>query len=86
MRAAEELCAQISKGERKPKHATRNAKPAWAEEFQEKLSRRLGLRAELKLHARGGGNLVLHFAEVDDLDRLSKDLDLPTEAEELLGS
>lgn len=86
VRAAEALCAQISKGQRKPKHGTREVKPAWAGEFQEKLSRRLGLRAELKLHARGGGKLVLHFAEIDDLDRLSKDLDLPSEVEELLGS
>ncbi|PCJ54546.1 MAG: hypothetical protein COA70_05345 [Planctomycetota bacterium] len=85
VREAESLCSEISKGERKPKYGTRGAKPAWAEEFQEKISRRLGLRAELKLHARGGGKLVLHFSEIDDLDRLSKDLDLPSEVEDLLG-
>jgi len=85
VRDAESLCAQISKGQREPKHVTRGAKPAWAGEFQEKISRRLGLKAELRLHARGGGKLILHFSEIDDLDRLSKDLGLPSETEELMG-
>lgn len=85
VRAAETLCGQISKGERAPKHTAKGSKPAWAEEFQEKVSRRLGLRAELKLHAKSGGRLILHFAEIDDLDRLGQDLNLPTETEELLG-
>ena len=85
VRAAESLCSSISKGERQPKHDAKRSKPAWAEEFQEKVSRRLGLRAELKLHAKAGGRLILHFAEIDDLDRLGRDLGLPTETEELLG-
>ena len=84
VRGAEALCGQLLKGSRSPKHAARKNRPAWAEELQEKFSRRLGLRSELKLHARGGGRLILHFSEIDDLDRLGKDLRLPTEAEELL--
>lgn len=84
VRGAETLCSQLVKGVRKPKHVARKHRPAWAEELQEKFSRRLGLRSELKLHARGGGKLILHFSEIDDLDRLSRDFQLPTETEELL--
>lgn len=84
VRAAEALCSQLAKGDRKPKHKARKHRPAWAEELQEKFSRKLGLRSEIKLHAKGGGKLILHFAEVDDLDRLSQELELPTELDELL--
>lgn len=84
VRGTEKLCATLSKGERAPKHVARNAKPAWAAELQDKLTRSLGLRAEIKLHARGGGKLVLHFAELDDLDRLVQSVDMPSEMEELL--
>lgn len=84
VRGAEALCSQLVKGSRKPKHVARKNRPAWAEELQEKFSRKLGLRSELKLHARGGGKLVLYFSEIDDLDRLSKEFQLPSETEELL--
>jgi ParB family chromosome partitioning protein len=84
VRGAEKLCSSLSKGTRAPDHAARSAKPAWASELQDKLARRLGLRAEIKLHAKGGGKLILHFAELDDLDRLAQDLDLPSEMDELI--
>jgi len=84
VRQAEELCARLAKGERPPKHAARSRKPAWASELQEKLSRRLGARAEIKLHARGGGKLILHFGEIDQLDALSRELGLPDEVSELM--
>jgi ParB family chromosome partitioning protein len=84
VRQAEDLCAKLAKGQRPPKHAARARKPAWTNDLQEKLSRRLGARAEIKLHARGGGKLILHFAEVDQLDTLARDLGLPDEVSELL--
>ena len=86
VRNAEKLCSSLAKGERAPAHQPRSAKPAWAAELQDKLTRKLGLRAEIKLHARGGGKLVLHFAELDDLDRLVQGVDLPSEMDELLES
>jgi len=84
VRETEQLCARLAKGERPPKHAANPRKPAWANDLQERLSRRLGAKAELKLHARGGGKLILHFQEVDQLDQLSKDLGLHDEVSELL--
>jgi len=59
--------------------------PSWVVELQEKLTRRYGLRAEIRLRKKGGGRLVLHFAELEDLDRLTRALDLPSESEELLA-
>ncbi|MDP7061496.1 MAG: ParB/RepB/Spo0J family partition protein [Planctomycetota bacterium] len=84
VRGAEKLCVALAKGNREPQHKPRTAKPAWAAELQDKLTRILGLRAELKLHARGGGKLVLHFSELDDLDRLVQSVDMPSELEELM--
>lgn len=84
VRETEQLCARLAKGERTPKHAAKPRKPAWASDLQERISRRLGAKAELKLHARGGGKLILHFQEVDQLDQLSKDLGLHDEVSELL--
>jgi|FLOH01.1.fsa_nt_gi ParB family transcriptional regulator, chromosome partitioning protein len=83
VRGAEKLCSTLAKGERSPKHLPRTAKPAWAAELQDRLTRSLGLRAEIKLHGRGGGKLVLHFAELDDLDRLVQGINLPSEMEDL---
>ena len=59
--------------------------PSWVVGLQEKLTRRLGLRAEIRLRKGGGGRLVLNFADLEDLDRLTGALDLPTESEELLA-
>lgn len=84
VRGAEALCAALAKGGREPKHRPRQNKPAWVAELQEKLTRRLCSRAEIKVHARGGGKLILHFQELDELDRLSRELDLPSEVDELL--
>ena len=86
VRAAEALCAKLASGKRDPQHRARPRKPAWAQEMQEKISRAVGARAELKLHARGGGKLVLHFADLDALDALGRGLGLRTESEELLES
>ncbi len=59
--------------------------PSWVVELQEKLTRRCGLRAEIRLRRKGGGRLVLHFSELEDLDRLTQTLDLPRESEVLLA-
>jgi len=86
VRAAEALCAKLASGKRDPQHRPRPRKPSWAQEMQEKISRTVGARAELKLHARGGGKLVLHFSDLDQLDTLGRSLGLRTETEELLES
>ncbi|MDP6963000.1 MAG: ParB/RepB/Spo0J family partition protein [Planctomycetota bacterium] len=87
VRAAESMCKAMAAGKTPPPaHKARPAKPAWAAELQEKLSRKLGCRAEMKLHTKGGGKVVLHFADLDSLDRVVVSLGLNEEADELLGS
>jgi ParB family chromosome partitioning protein len=86
VRATEALCKRIAAGSLGPSHRARPAKPAWAAELQEKLSRKLGCRAEMKIHARGGGKVVLHFSDLDSLDSVVQGLGLSDEADELLDS
>ena len=86
VRATESLCKSIAAGSLEPSHRARPAKPAWAAELQEKLSRKLGCRAEMKIHARGGGKVVLHFSDLDSLDSVVQGLGLSDEADELLDS
>jgi ParB family chromosome partitioning protein len=86
VRATESLCKRIVAGSLGPSHRARPAKPAWAAELQEKLSRKLGCRAEMKVHARGGGKVVLHFSDLDSLDSVIQGLGLSDEADELLDS
>jgi ParB family chromosome partitioning protein len=86
VRATESLCKSIASGSLGPSHRARPAKPAWAAELQEKLSRKLGCRAEMKIHARGGGKVVLHFSDLDSLDSVVQGLGLSDEADELLDS
>ena len=85
VRATELLCKRIVAGSLGPSNRPRPAKPAWAAELQEKLSRKLGCRAEIKLHVRGGGKVVLHFSDLDSLDHMVEGLRLGDEADELLG-
>lgn len=84
VRQAELLCKQWVAHGATPKHRARPRKPNWVADLQEKLSRQLGVRAELLLLARGGGKLVLHFQDLDELDRVSRRLGGPGEADELL--
>ncbi|MFT7517554.1 MAG: ParB family chromosome partitioning protein [Myxococcota bacterium] len=84
VRATETLCKNIVKGKIGPAHKPRSAKPAWAADLQEKLSRKFGCRAELKVHARGGGKVLLHFADLDSLDAMVQGLGLGHEADDLL--
>jgi ParB family chromosome partitioning protein len=86
VRATESLCKSIAAGSLGPSHRARPAKPAWAAELQEKLSRKLGCRAEMKIHARGGGKVVLHFSDLDSLDSVVQGLGLSDEADELFDS
>ena len=86
VRATEALCKRIVAGSLGPSHRARPAKPAWAAELQEKLSRKLGCRAEMKIHARGGGKVVLHFSDLDSLDSVVQGLGLSDEADELLDA
>ncbi len=84
VRQAEELCKQWATQGATPKHRARPRKPAWVGDLQEKLSRQLGVRAELLLLARGGGKLILHFRDLDELDRVARGLGGPSEAAELM--
>lgn len=84
VRQAEQLCKDMSAKGATPKHRARPRKPAWVADLQEKTSRRLGVRTELMLLAKGGGKLVLHFQDLDQLDRLTRQLGGPSEADELL--
>ncbi|HIA39109.1 MAG TPA: ParB/RepB/Spo0J family partition protein [Planctomycetes bacterium] len=86
VRATEVLCKKIVAGTLTPSHRSRPSKPAWAAELQEKLSRKLGCRSELKIHVRGGGKVVLHFSDLDSLDTMVQGLGLGNEADELLNS
>lgn len=84
VRQAEELCKAWAAHGADPKHRARPRKPSWVADLQEKTSRALGVRTEIALLARGGGKLILHFQDLDQLDRLTRELGGPSEAEELL--
>ncbi|MFQ5749468.1 MAG: ParB/RepB/Spo0J family partition protein [Planctomycetota bacterium] len=85
VRATEAFVAQATQGRVKPLHRARPRRPAWVGEMQERITRSVGVQAEVRLYRRGGGRLVLPFSDLDELDRLSKILGLPGEAEELLA-
>ncbi len=84
VRQTEAACKAAAEGRSRPVRKARPRKPAWANRLQEEITRRLGLRAEVKLLRRGGGQVVLHFADLDELDALARTLELPDEAGELL--
>ena len=83
VRAAESLCAELSRAKKKPAHKARPRNPAWLSDLQERVTRGLGSRTELRLRQRGGGRLILHFQDLEDLDRLVQRMGLPSELEEL---
>jgi ParB family chromosome partitioning protein len=84
VRQAEHLCKTWAENGATPRYHARPRKPSWLADLQEKLTRELGVRAELSLHAKGGGKLVLHFQDLDQLDRLAQRFGGVTEAQELL--
>lgn len=86
VRAAEEFCKTFKGGGEPKAFRARPKKPAWAVEMQESLSRSLGSRVEIRLRAKSGGKIIVHFADLEELDTISKGFGLRTEAEELLGS
>lgn len=84
VRATEEACAKAAKGKLAPAHKPRPRQPAWVAGMQEQLTRALGSRVELRLLRRGGGRLVLHFDDLEELDRLGGKLGVTDELDELL--
>jgi len=86
VRKAEALAAAAAKGKLTPVHKPRPRQAAWVTQLQEKLTRAVGSRAEIRTRRGGGGRLVFHFQDLDELDRLTQGFALPGEAEELLGS
>lgn len=86
VRQTEAACASAANGKLDPTHKPRPRQPAWVSDLQEKLTRATGLRSEVRIRRGGGGRLVLHFQNLDDLDCLTNQLDTPSEMDELLGS
>lgn len=86
VRQAEDLCKQAAEGKPRPLHRARPRQPAWAADLQERITRRTGLKAEVRLRRQGGGRLIFHFADLDELDRFSQSLGMQEEVEELLES
>jgi ParB family transcriptional regulator, chromosome partitioning protein len=84
VRAAEAACKEAVSGSKSVKHQARPNKPAWILEMQEKMERKLGLRVEVQLRRGKGGKMILHFADLGQLDQLSTAFQLPSEAAELL--
>ncbi len=85
VRVAESLCVAAATGSEEKPRAARPRKPAWVNDFQERITRKLGLKNEVRLLARGGGRLVLHFKDLDALDRLASQLGVSEdEARELM--
>ena len=85
VRATEKLAKRLSKGGRLKEHRARPRNPAWVGDLQEKVTRGLGVRTELRLVRGGGGKMILHFSDLDALDRLVQGWGLEQEADELLS-
>jgi len=86
VRAAEALCGALAESGNNRQRQARPRKPAWVAEMQEKITRSLGVRAEVRLRQRGGGRLILHFQDLEGLDQLTQSWGLHGEAAELLES
>lgn len=84
VRQAEQLCKAWAEHGAEPKHRARPRKPNWVADLQEKLTRELGLRTEVQLHAKGGGKVILHFQDLEQLDRLAQRFSGVSEAQELM--
>jgi ParB family chromosome partitioning protein len=84
VRQAEAACKVAAEGKVKPAHQARPRQPSWVSDLQERMTRGIGLRTEVRLRRRGGGRVVLHFQDLDELDRLSQSLGLRNEVDELL--
>jgi len=86
VRATEAMCKFMAESGLGPQRQVRPRKPAWVSEMQEKITRSLGVRAEVRLRQKGGGRLILHFQDLDGLDQLTQRWGLHEEAAELLES
>ncbi|RMH04998.1 MAG: ParB/RepB/Spo0J family partition protein [Planctomycetota bacterium] len=86
VRRAEAECRRAAEKGLEPAHKPRPRQPAWVSDLQERITRGLGLRAEIRLRRGGGGRMILHFQDLDELDRFAQSLDLEDEASELLES
>ena len=86
VRATEEACKKAAGGKLEPVHRARPRQPAWVSDLQEKITRGAGLRTELRLRRGGGGRVVFHFLDLDELDRFAQHFSLKDEADELLES
>jgi len=86
VRQTEAASKKAAEGKLEPAHRPRPRQPAWLSDLQEKITRGTGLRTELRLHRRGGGRVVFHFQDLDELDRFTQDLRLQEEVDELLES
>lgn len=85
VRQAEEVCAALAAARPAPMRQSRPRHPPWVQDLQERVTRSLGMRSEIRLFRKGGGQVVLHFQNLDELDRFAQRLSLPSEGAELLG-
>ncbi len=84
VRMVEALCAKAAKGSLEPKHRPRPRQAAWVGDLQERITRACGLRSEIRLRRGGGGRVVFHFQDLDQLDRFSSILGPEDETSELI--
>ncbi len=84
VRQTEAACKAAADGKVAPAHQARPRQPAWVSDLQEKITRETGLRTEVRLRRRGGGRVVFHFQDLDELDRFAQGLKLQDEVDELL--
>lgn len=86
VRKTEELCSRASKGNLAPRHKPRPRQAAWVSDLQERVTRACGLRSEIRLRRGGGGRLVFHFQDLDQLDRFVTKFGSEEEVRELIES
>lgn len=87
VRATEKACQEaLSASPKSDKLKARPRQPAWVSDLQERVTRSLGARSEIKLFRGGKGRLILHFDDLDQLDHITRFLGLRDEAEDLLDA
>ncbi len=85
VRKTEAVIAAAVAGKMPPAHRARPRQPAWIADLQNRLTKAVGLKAEIRLRRQGGGRVILHFRDLDELDRYTRTLPLQDEVGDLLG-
>lgn len=83
VRMLEKECRLANKDGVRPQHAPRPSLPSWLGDLQDRLTRAVGQKAEIRLRRGNSGRLILHFDDLDQLDRLAQHLRPADELSEL---